>query len=401
MLIPPYGETLINRFIGDDRWQECMAKTRGGTIHLSHEDQIHLFNIATGCYSPLTGFMTEQEYHQVIDRNKLSSGLDWTIPILLRVDRSVADSMAAGSALGLLNAAGETLAVMEIESVFAIDREEHNARIFRTGSHEHPGVQDILKKSAWCLGGPVHVLATSVPALRYWRSPLECRTWLENTGKKTFTAFSTRNICHLGHEYLQALALEITDMLGINVITGAQVKGSFLPDVIFDTYDHIINSYYPVGRVFINNLRLPPIYAGPKEAFLQATILQNYGFTHFIVGRDHAGIGNFYTRYASQQIFRELTDLSIQILPISEPRFCKLCHKITTENSCRHSEPDIMPLNGRDVRRFLLEKRYTELRKIIREDLQKFLVDLFEERVHFAKDAAEPQISEPRKVFYD
>jgi len=148
-------------------------------------------------------------------------------------------------------------------------------------------------------------------------------------------------------------------------------------------------------------LRIPPIYGGPKEAFFQAIILQNFGFTHFIVGRDHAGIGDFYPRYGSQEIFNELQDLAIRILPISEPRYCKICRKITTEKSCRHSGADIVVLNGRDVRRFLLEKSYKELRNILREDLQKFVTALFEEHVNMSGDPHGLKLKEHRKIFYD
>lgn len=398
MLITPYGGGLVNRLVGDEEWQMRIAAAGGREISLSHEDQINLVNIVTGCYSPLSGFMTEPEYRQVTGRNKLPSGLDWTIPVLLRVEKAVLDNLSMGAPVALKDQAGQPMAVMDLESVFTLDRNEHNLQVFGTDSREHPGVQDCLRKSDLCVGGNILAPRSSLSGFRYFRHPEELRSWFESTGHSTFTAFSTRNICHVGHEYLHTLAMEITNRLGINVITGAQVKGNFLPDVIFDTYEYLVEHYYPEDRVFINNLRLPPIYAGPKEAFLQATMLQNLGFTHFIVGRDHAGIGSYYPRYGSQQIFSDLRDLSIQILPISEPRYCKVCRKITTENSCRHAGSDVAALNGRDVRRFLLEKRYTELRNIVREDLQKFLTGLFEEQV-----AGEPELKlkETRPIFYD
>ncbi len=401
MLISPYGGVLVNHFIGDEEWEMRLSGAGGREIQLTSEDLINLANIATGSYSPLDGFMTEQEYRQVICRNKLPSGLDWTIPILLRIEEGMSDVVSAGETIILRNPSQRPVAIMDVKSLFTLDREEHNEKVFGTNSNEHPGVQDCLRMPNLCIGGPLFAPRSALPDFRYYHQPSALRTRLEESGQGTFTAFSTRNICHLGHEYLHSLALEITDRLGVNVITGAQVRGNFLPDVIFDTYEYLREEYYPVGRVFLNNLRLPPIYGGPREAFLQATMLQNLGFTHFIVGRDHAGIGSFYSRYGSQQIFRELRDLSIQILPISEPRYCKSCRKITTENSCRHAGSDIMPLNGRDVRRFLLEKRYTELNNILREDLQKFLTGLFEEHVNQAPTASELQMKEPRQIFYE
>jgi sulfate adenylyltransferase len=398
MLIEPYGGALVDRCTSDKEWTRHLNAAGDREILLKHEDQINVINIVTGSYSPLTGFMTEQEYGQVVADSKLPSGLDWTIPILLPVLTETLDGLTPGASVILSKKQGHPLAVMEVESIFEIDREKHNLSVFGTDSTEHPGVQDCLRKSRVCLGGQLHAHPSVVPDFRYFYPPRELRGKLESTGQKTFTAFSTRNICHVGHEYLHTIALEITDKVGINVITGAQVKGNFLPDVVFDTYEYLIDRYYPVDKVFLNNLRLPPIYAGPKEAFLQAIMLQNSGYTHFIVGRDHAGIGSFYPRYGAQQIFKELDSLSIEILPISEPRYCKVCGKITTENSCRHTGADIAALNGRDVRRFLLEKRYAELKNILREDLQKFLTGLFEEQV---ADDSELKLKEPRRIFYD
>ena len=399
MLIPPYGGVLINRIVPDEQWREPIAGAGRKAMVLSHDDLIHLFNIASGCYSPLTGFMTEQEYQQVIHQNKLPLGLDWTIPILLHVETLRADELSPGTTLVLLAADLKAIGTITIESVFSVDKEAYCTRVFGTTSSEHPGVQDVSRKSGLCVGGPVSVAASGLPDLRYYRRPVENRAWLESTRGKSFTAFSTRNVCHLGHEYLHTLALEVTDVLGINVITGAQVKGSFLPDVIFDTYEHLINHYYPAGRVFLNNLRIPPIYGGPKEAFLQATILQNLGFTHFIVGRDHAGIGSFYARYASQQIFEQLTALAIQIMPISEPRFCSVCQRISTERSCRHRDQEIRELNGKDVRRFLLEKRYNELEKLLPAGLRSFLIEMFEERVDIKESTL--QLKGARPILYE
>lgn len=401
MLISPYGGVLVNRCVGDEEWEMRLSGAKGREMQLTSEDQINLLNIVTGSYSPLDGFMTEQEYRQVISRNKLPSGLDWTIPVLLHVEKKMLDDFSIGGTIILLNSSRQPIAVMELESVFVLNRKEHNERVFGTNSDDHPGVQDGLRMPELCIGGPVFAPRSALPDFRYYKQPSELRAWLEETGQSTFTAFSTRNICHLGHEYLHTIVMEITDRLGINVITGAQVKGNFLPDVIFDTYEYLVDQYYPEGKVFLNNLRLPPIYGGPREAFLQATMLQNLGFTHFIVGRDHAGIGSFYPRYGSQQIFRELTDLSIQIFPISEPRYCKACRKITTENSCRHEGADILPLNGRDVRRFLLEKRYAELKNILHEDLQKHLTSLFEEQTAMSPNASELKLKETRQIFYN
>ena len=177
---------------------------------------------------------------------------------------------------------------------------------------------------------------------------------MKASGSQSACAFSTRNICHLGHEHLHGIALEITDVLGINVITGPRLSGTFKHDVVFDTYEYLIENVYPERNVFLNNLRIPATLAGPKEAFLQAIMLQNLGFTHFIVGRDHAGIADFYGKYDAQNLLKKATDLQINILAISEPRYCNICSKITTERACKHHN-SVETINGRDIRRYLQE----------------------------------------------
>jgi sulfate adenylyltransferase len=207
---------------------------------------------------------------------------------------------------------------------------------------------------------------------------LSPNTLRDKLAKENVAAFSTRNIGHIGHEYLHLRALDSIAELGINVITGAQYKGSFLPDVIFDVYQEAIATFYPKGRVHINNLRIPPIYGGPKETYLQATMLQNLGYTHFIIGRDHAGVGGYYDKYASQKIFESLRDLNITIIKSPGPRFCLKCMKVNTENDCQHSGIEIRELNGRDVRRCLVERRFDDLKNIVRPEVQEMLITIGE-----------------------
>jgi len=368
-------------------------------VILKHDDIIHLRNIAVGCYSPLTGFMNEDVYQSVINDNTCAPGLNWTIPVLLHVESSTFQRTKPGQMLLLQSDQGDSIAILKVETTFSIDRDAYCKGVYGTTSTEHPGVQDLLGKPLTCLGGALSVAVERLETHRYLTSPTVTREWVENCGAETCVAFSTRNICHLGHEYLHNTALESADALSINAITGAQVKGSFLPNIIFDTYEYLLTNHYPEGRVNLNNMRLPPIYGGPKEAFLQALMMQNFGFTDFIVGRDHAGIGNFYGKYASQQIFETLTSLGIRIRAISEPRFCMVCDKITTERGCRHTGTEVRTLNGRDVRRFLLEKRYGELDNILRPELSSLLTRMLEENL--VPSSLELKMRERRKLLYD
>ncbi len=171
MPIEPYGGTLVNGFIGDEEWQMRLASAKGKIVRVSDEDLINGVNVITGCYSPLTGFMTEQEYREVVGRNKLPSGLDWTIPILLHVEKSALDSLSMGAPLILADQAGEARAVMELRSVFTVDRDEYNLKVFGSNSSDHPGVQDCLRRPPVCVGGPIRAPRSAIPALRHFGQP--------------------------------------------------------------------------------------------------------------------------------------------------------------------------------------------------------------------------------------
>lgn len=397
-LIPPYGGTLVDRTVDAGSLSRSVAMG-APAIKLAHDAAIHLGNLAVGCYSPLQGFMTEEMYQSVIADGLCAPGLNWTIPILLHVETEIFAKVKPGDVLVLQNANGVAVATLNVESAFSIAPDAYCKSVYGTTSKTHPGVQDLLGKPPTCLGGTVSVAMEIMPKFRYLSTPAVARAWVEASQAATCVAFSTRNICHLGHEYLHNTALESADALCISIITGAQVKGSFLPDVIFDTYEYLLGNHYPEDRVLLNNLRLPPIYGGPKEAFLQATMMQNYGFTDFIVGRDHAGIGDFYSKYASQKIFEMLTSLDIEIRTISEPRFCKVCNKITTERGCRHDGTDVRTLNGRDVRRYLMENRFAELDSILRPELSNLLTRMFEENL--TPGSTELCMRERRKLLYE
>lgn len=373
-MIQPYGGTLIDRLLSDRQLTEVLDNTNR-KITVTADDLINLYNIAAGCYSPLDGFMTEAAYRSVIHKSKLPSGIDWTIPVLLRINGPLKREVTA-----LCAPDGSLAGAIEIESIFEIKNKEFSERVFGTADHDHPGVSLAAGRPEICAGGRISLARSKAAALRHLHTPHEFRRRLAGTGKTSFTAFSTRNICHIGHEYLHRIALEIADILGINIITGAEVNGRFMPDVVFDAYERFIARRYPDGMVMLNNLRLPPIYAGPKEAFLQAVVLQNYGFTAFIVGRDHAGINNYYSKYASQEIFEKRTSLDIAIFPLSEPRFCTVCRKVTTERSCRHDGDEVRALNGSDLRRFLAGEKYRELKELLSEDMREVLLTIVKER---------------------
>lgn len=371
-LIDPYGGTLVGRLVETPEAQD-MAHSATGVLVLSPGAEIHFRSIATGCYSPLTGFMTSTEYRSVVETGKLPEGHDWKVPVLLHVDPLEAVDIKEGALVVLRDQANTPIGTIAVSSVFEIDQGEYCRSVMGTEDAEHPGVRTIKRQGSTCIGGEVALFADAAIFERQQSSPRESRAALLETGKSSFTAFSTRNIPHRGHEFQHRVALDRTDILGIHVITGATVSGSFHSAVVLDIYEKLISEFYPGDRVLLNNLRLPPIYAGPREAFLQATVLQNLGYTHFIVGRDHAGVGNYYGRYASQEIFDFPSTLAIQILALPEPQYCSHCDRVATEDMCERTEM-LEKLNGRDVRRLLAEERHDALAEILRPEIRDALI---------------------------
>ena len=368
----PYGGKLINNILSEEKFGALANNAADKPIIINTNDIIHLNNIASGVYSPLAGFMKKEDYISVLQNICLENGLSWTLPVLLHISDQDAKRLKMGQYVLLQDQQFKTIGIIQVESIFGVDPDEYSCNIYGTRDATHPGVGQFLSRPKACVGGDIFLKKDSVAMPDYWETASDHRDLIKKKGFERITAFSTRNVCHIGHEYLHSFALESTSALGINVITGAQMNGSILSEIIFETYEIIAKKYYPVGRVLFNNLRIPPIYAGPKEAYFQAVILQNYGYTDFIVGRDHAGVSDYYEKYASQQIFNKLNSLDINIMAISEPRFCLVCDKVTTQKSCPHKGNKVIGLNGREVRKWIQGQERAELTKVLRPELRAY-----------------------------
>ena len=332
--------------------------------------------------------MTNNEYQSVIDAQRLPDGLSWTIPILLSVDESFSNGTVIGKTLHLTDSRQKKIGLIEVSDIFKIDKEDYSLKVFGTLDQHHPGVQNILIKSAFCVGGDIKMLKSSQSDPLYYHSPKVMRDKISRESLHPLVGFSTRNIPHIGHEYQHNKALSVGNYLGVNVITGAEVRGSFNPEVVFEAYKIMIDTAYPASKVVLNNMQLPPIFAGPNEAFLQAIVLQNLGFTHFIVGRDHAGVGDYYGKYESQEKFNEICDLDIEILKLAEPRYCSTCNTVTESDVCSKSGEATVSINGRDIRRCLVEKRFDDLKSILNPVMQNYLIEISQDRVKFEDDVS-------------
>lgn len=315
-------------------------------------------NIAEGAFSPLKGFMLGTEYRRVANDMRLNSGATWAIPISLDVPETRRHELAKRSRILLKSTAGTPLAVMDVEDVFKVQPEHDIPRIYGTSDHRHPGVAKEFRRSLYRIGGTIEAFADiGVPAGRADLTVNDARRRIFKNGWRSIVGFQTRNAPHRAHEYLQRTAMELHDGLFIHPLVGWKKADDLTPRAVVESYRTMIREFYPKNRVMFGVLRTAMRYAGPREAIFHAIIRRNYGCTHFIIGRDHAGVGGFYGRYAAHDLSRSLTGLGIEILRMSGPHYCRRCEQTVTERTCRHGMNSAIAISGTEVRGMLSRGR--------------------------------------------
>lgn len=312
-------------------------------------------NIAHGVFSPLEGFLCRNDLESVLDEMRLDNDVPWTIPIVLDVDKREIEGLKEGDVIFLSSENG-MLAEMNIEDIYIADKKRMVEKVYGTDNPSHPGVKATYDMKDTILGGKITLLKEGkMPFEKYLLWPKETRVLFREKGWKEVVAFQTRNPPHVGHEYVQKAALTFVDGLFINPLIGRKEKGDFRDEVILEAYNALIKNYYPEDRVVLSILCTSMKYAGPREAIHHAIMRKNFGCTHFIVGRDHAGVGNFYHPYAAHEIFREFPDLGITPLFFRSFFYCKKCGSIVNEKICPHSGDDIVNFSGTMIRKMLNE----------------------------------------------
>ena len=356
-LIQAHGGKLINRFADEAEKAELLAKAKGlKSLELDERSLADLECIATGVYSPLEGFVSEEDYKEIVDNMRLSNGLAWSIPITLQISSEKAADYKIGQEIALTNN-GDTLAIMTITDKYQPDQNYEAEKVYKTTDVEHPGVAAMFAAGEVYLGGPITVIASfpekQFPA--YNLSPAETRAEFSKRGWKTVVAFQTRNPIHRAHEYLTKVALESVDGLYINPLIGATKKGDIPADVRMQCYQVLMDNYYPQDRVALGTYPAAMRYAGPREAILHAISRQNYGCSHFIVGRDHAGVGDYYGTYDAQEIFDNYSDeeLAINLHKFEHCFYCNKCDSVASFKTCPHTAEDRVFLSGTKVRAML------------------------------------------------
>ncbi len=358
-LIKPHGGTLINRLLtADARAEALQLAPTLPKIALSELNLADLEMIAIGALSPLTGFMNHADYESVVFKMRLANGLPWTIPVTL----AVTDEQAAAINVGdrVLLTEGETpLAILHVSDKFTYDRTVEAEHVYCTTEAAHPGVARLYRQGDTLLAGDIDVIDLPARAtqefsdLRY--TPAESRRIFTERNWRRIVGFQTRNPIHRAHEYIQKTALEIVDGLLLHPLVGETKSDDIPADIRIESYRAIVDAYYPAQRVLLAVFPAAMRYAGPREAIFHAIARKNYGCSHFIVGRDHAGVGKYYGTYDAHYIFDEFTPEEIGITPLffEHTFYCKSCGGVVSLKTCPHDTTHHVSLSGTQVREIL------------------------------------------------
>ena len=383
--IAPHGGELVDLLVPEGRRDATRAEASHlPTLVVNARELSDLEMLTVGALSPLTGFVGEDDYGSVLETMHLSNGLAWSIPVTLSLTDDDVKRIGAGGSVALLPSEGaDPIAIVDVAEVFKRDRQKEALGVFGTEDLEHPGVRALHDAGDFCLAGTVRAL--SLPEhddfLSYRLTPAQTRAAFAERGWRTVVGFQTRNPIHRAHEYLQKCALEIVDGLLVHPLVGA-TKGDDVPaDIRMRCYEALFEGYYPKDRAMVSVFPAAMRYAGPREAIWHAICRKNYGCTHFIVGRDHAGVGSYYGTYDAQKIFEEFESGELGILPLmfEHSFWCNACEGMASPKTCPHGETERVSLSGTKVREMLRAGERPPI-EFSRPEVADILIDAMRER---------------------
>ncbi|MBI3032836.1 sulfate adenylyltransferase [Candidatus Woesearchaeota archaeon] len=378
-----HGGNLVQGFMDDKKKKNILSQlTNFKQLIIGRDSILDAENIATGVFSPLQGFMNKADYESVVEKGRLTNNVPFTIPIVLPVPQEQAQQFHKKDQVILRAEDTTPIALLEVDDIFTYDKQKEAQQVYGTTDVNHPGVKRLFNRSNILISGKIELINRypigDFQGFNY--DPMQTRKMFAEKGWKTIVGFQTRNAPHRAHEHLQKTALEHVDGLFIQPLVGWKKPGDFSPRVIIKAYQHAVAHFYNKNRVVFGILTTAMRYAGPREAVFHAIIRKNFGCTHFIIGRDHAGVGNYYAKYAGHAYADLFSDLGITIMKLHGPYYCKKCENIATEHTCPHDQEHHLVISGTEARKMLLKKQFPpkefmrpEIAKIIMDDPESFI----------------------------
>ncbi len=361
-LVPPHGGKLEPLLLKEDELEQEEEKARTfPSVQLTSRETSDLIMMAIGAFSPIRGFMGREDYQSVVENMHMADGTLWPIPITLSVSKDLVDSLTTNSEVALVDEeSGELMGSMKVEDKFTYDKVIEAKNVFRTDDEAHPGVAKVYAQKEVLLAGPVKAFSEGPYPEQfgdYYGRPEDTRSIFTELGWRTVAGFQTRNPIHRSHEYCTKIALEVSDGILIHPLVG-KLKADDIPaDIRMKCYEVLMDNYYPKDRVVLKVYPMEMRYGGPREAILHAIFRQNYGCSHLIVGRDHAGVGNYYGPFDAQDIFDEIGEgeLHLEPLKIDWTFWCHKCDGMASMKTCPHSKEDRVLISGTELRKMLAE----------------------------------------------
>jgi sulfate adenylyltransferase len=383
LIAPHGGELILNSATASEQAALLELATTLPQITIGSRQLADLEMLAIGAYSPLRGFMNRADYLGVVNTMHLDNGLPWSIPITLSTSEEQAQNLTLGSQIALVNTDGAIQAILTLEEKYSYDKLLEARQVYRTEDEAHPGVNVLYQQGAILLGGPVRVLTLQTQHFAQQRlTPTQSRAQFAERGWKRIVGFQTRNPVHRAHEYIQKCAMETVDGLFLHPLVG-DTKGDDIPAAVrMRCYEVLLEHYYPSDRVILGVLPAAMRYAGPREAIFHALMRKNYGCSHFIVGRDHAGVGNYYGTYDAHYIFAEFAPDELGITPMffDHTFFCRTCDAMASKKTCPHSADQHVTLSGTKVRQ-MLQAGQIPPREFSRPEVAQVLIDAMRQPV--------------------
>ncbi|WP_137284650.1 sulfate adenylyltransferase [Halorussus salinisoli] len=371
-MIEPHGGKLVDRVVGEKHREQLQIRL-AESIRLDQDQYQDLLNIATGRYSPIEGFLDRNDFLKVINDMTLEDGTVWPLPIVLDVSNDEVDALTPGEKVGLKDPHGELVGAIEVSEIYKYNEKEAASKIFGTTDRSHPGVRNLYQRDDFFVGGTVFVF----DQYRYNEFdllPRETRVLFEHRGWESVVGFQTRNAPHRAHEYIQKSGLERVDGLLVQPKLGEKKPGDYRDEVILGAYQKLLESYYPDQRTALTVFPSKMNYAGPREAIFDALVRKNQGCSHFIIGRDHAGVKDFYGGFDAQRIFKEIEDLGIKPLFYDFAFYCTRCDGMVSEKVCPHDDDEQIHPSGTKIRE-LIQNGELPSKKMMRSEVASYIMD--------------------------